>query len=91
MAYRWWFLLMPECNLQQQQRQVAEKHEEMQRHLDDMREWYRRKLRELAGTKMTTAPATEPLPVLMGMADASTGLFSSRTLGLVAVLPVARA
>ncbi len=34
--------------LQQQQRAVAEKRQEMDRHLADMREWYRRKLRELA-------------------------------------------
>jgi chromosome segregation ATPase len=38
-------------HLQQQQRQVAVKHGEMQRHLDDMREWYRRKLRELAASQ----------------------------------------
>jgi chromosome segregation ATPase len=37
--------------LQQQRRQVAERRGEVQRHLDDMREWYRRKLRELAGTE----------------------------------------
>jgi hypothetical protein len=35
--------------LQEQERQVAEKEDEVLRHLDDMREWYRRKLRELAG------------------------------------------
>jgi chromosome segregation ATPase len=35
--------------LEQQQRVVAERRDEMERHLNDMREWYRRKLRELAG------------------------------------------
>jgi chromosome segregation ATPase len=35
--------------LHQQQRLVAEHRGEVHRHLDDMREWYRRKLRELAG------------------------------------------
>src|SRR5262249_44365394 len=37
--------------LQQQQRVVAERRQEVDRHLDDMREWYRRKLRELAQEK----------------------------------------
>jgi chromosome segregation ATPase len=37
--------------LQQQQRVVVEKRAVMDRHLVDMREWYRRKLRELAGIK----------------------------------------
>jgi chromosome segregation ATPase len=35
--------------LQREQRQVAERRGEVDRHLEDMREWYRRKLRELAG------------------------------------------
>jgi hypothetical protein len=35
--------------LQRQQRQVAERRGELDRHLTDMREWYRRKMRELAG------------------------------------------
>jgi hypothetical protein len=35
--------------LEREQRQVAERRGEMDRHLADMREWYRRKLRELAG------------------------------------------
>src|SRR5262249_33517077 len=35
--------------LQQEQRVVAERRGEVERHLADMREWYRRKLRELAG------------------------------------------
>jgi chromosome segregation ATPase len=35
--------------LQQQRRLVAERRGEVDRHLIDMREWYRRKLRELAG------------------------------------------
>jgi chromosome segregation ATPase len=35
--------------LQRQQRQVAERRGELDRHLIDMREWYRRKMRELAG------------------------------------------
>jgi hypothetical protein len=35
--------------LQEQERDVADRRQEMDRHLVDMREWYRRKLRELAG------------------------------------------
>jgi chromosome segregation ATPase len=35
--------------LQQQQREVAERKTEVERHLGDMREWYRKKLRDLAG------------------------------------------
>jgi chromosome segregation ATPase len=35
--------------LQQERTEVAGKRQEMDRHLIDMREWYRRKLRELAG------------------------------------------
>ena len=35
--------------LHQQQREVAERKTEFERHLGDMREWYRKKLRDLAG------------------------------------------
>src|SRR5262249_36024714 len=34
--------------LQQKEREVSERNIEMNRHLGDMREWYRRKLREIA-------------------------------------------
>jgi chromosome segregation ATPase len=37
--------------IQEQERAVAERRDEMERHLADMREWYRRKLRELADAK----------------------------------------
>jgi chromosome segregation ATPase len=47
--------------LQEKEREVAEKRAEMDRHLGDMREWYRRKMRELAGIRepddMPDAPA----------------------------------
>jgi hypothetical protein len=36
-------------DLQAKERQVADRRSEMDRHLNDMREWYRRKLRELSG------------------------------------------
>src|SRR5213078_3138441 len=35
--------------LEQQERQVVERRQEVDRHLSDMREWYRRKIRELSG------------------------------------------
>src|SRR5262249_44424950 len=35
--------------LQQQQREVADRKTEVEHHLGDMREWYRKKMRELAG------------------------------------------
>jgi TolA-binding protein len=48
--------------LDEQQRQVAERRHEMERHLADMREWYRRKLRELAGNAEPVAPTIEDTP-----------------------------
>ncbi len=46
--------------LQAQQRLVAEKRGEMDRHLADMREWYRRKLRELSGIDNPDADGAPP-------------------------------
>src|SRR5438445_2849296 len=37
--------------IQEQERDVALRRDEMERHLADMREWYRQKLRELADAK----------------------------------------
>ncbi|MCE9533620.1 MAG: hypothetical protein K8T89_21215 [Planctomycetes bacterium] len=37
--------------IETKQREVTEKRDEMQRHLNDMREWYRKKLRELVASK----------------------------------------
>ncbi|HKB37655.1 MAG TPA: hypothetical protein VKD72_14505, partial [Gemmataceae bacterium] len=49
--------------LQQQERVVAERRQEIDRHLADMREWYRRKLRELARTSDDIEVADgEPVP-----------------------------
>jgi chromosome segregation ATPase len=48
--------------IQEQERAVAERRDEMERHLADMREWYRRKLRELAdanGAASATSGADE--------------------------------
>ena len=42
--------------LQQQERIVAERRGEVEQHLEDMREWYRRKLRELTGRTETDDP-----------------------------------
>jgi chromosome segregation ATPase len=51
--------------LQQQERAVEEQRAEVGRHLNDMRDWYRRKLRELAGIEEADAvgagaPAARP-------------------------------
>lgn len=46
--------------LHQQERVVAERRDEMERHLSDMREWYRRKLRELAGSEGAGAKSRSP-------------------------------
>jgi len=46
--------------LQHKERQVEEKRGEMDRHLTDMREWYRRKLRELAGVDIPDRELPEP-------------------------------
>lgn len=42
--------------LDQQQRQVGERRAEVERHLADMREWYRKKLRELALSRTDAVP-----------------------------------
>lgn len=46
--------------LEAEQRQVAVRRGEMERHLADMREWYRRKLRELAVGKESADPPSPP-------------------------------
>jgi hypothetical protein len=47
--------------LQQQERLVVERRGEVERHLEDMRQWYRQKLRELAGIRDNTGPDASPL------------------------------
>jgi chromosome segregation ATPase len=50
-------------HLEAQERQVVQRREEMERHLADMREWYRRKLRELAlGRREESVPVPLPVP-----------------------------
>lgn len=44
--------------LQQQERLVHSRRREVDRHLNDMREWYRRKMRELAGLDGAPLPAS---------------------------------
>jgi hypothetical protein len=46
--------------LQHQERAVAEKRGEVERHLEDMRVWFRRKLRELAGIRDEVEEGLEP-------------------------------
>src|SRR5207248_8158076 len=64
------------AELQQQERQVSERRGEVERHLGDMREWYRKKLRELAdssvapGQTSTAETGTAPEPLLFSR-DAS--------------------
>lgn len=60
--------------LAQEEQHVAGKRQEIDRHLLDMREWYRHKLRELAGMDQTEAsaagtpdPAVVPLAMAMGL------------------------
>ena len=57
-------------NLLEQEREVADRREEMDRHLVDMRQWYRHKLRELAGIPLVSdklqfdvEPIVLPVPV----------------------------
>jgi chromosome segregation ATPase len=60
--------------LQVREREVVERRGEVDRHLVDMRQWYRRKLRELAGIDMPERDASDedgeaavvPLPVKAG-------------------------
>jgi hypothetical protein len=44
------------AEIERERRSVTEKREEMDRHLGDMRDWYRRKLRELAGVDAVPEP-----------------------------------
>lgn len=46
-------------HLQQQERLVSERRGEVDRHLNDMREWYRRKMREIAGLDVGVPSASE--------------------------------
>ena len=67
-------------SLERQRRQVAERRGEVDRHLTDMREWYRRKIRELAG--VDAAPPGEgdllPLPAASGPRDPSHAVLTAR-------------
>ncbi len=53
--------------LEQQQRVVAERRGEVERHLADMRAWYRQKLRELAGSGAAADEADEPAPDILSL------------------------
>jgi chromosome segregation ATPase len=46
--------------LDQQHREVIDRRQEVDRHLVEMREWYRRKLRDLAGVALADIGAAEP-------------------------------
>jgi uncharacterized phage infection (PIP) family protein YhgE len=48
--------------LQEQERIVVERREEMEKHLDDMREWYRQKLREMSERRRAEEESSAPTP-----------------------------
>jgi DNA repair exonuclease SbcCD ATPase subunit len=61
-----------------QERDVAERRHEMDRHLGDMREWYRKKLRELAGIPLVppvvgtdVEPTILPAPIVPAVEETS--------------------
>lgn len=49
--------------LNEQEREVADRREEVDRHLVDMRQWYRHKLRELAGIPLVPDVVQRDMPV----------------------------
>jgi chromosome segregation ATPase len=55
-------LAMQAEQLEEQQRLVAERRGEVEQHLEDMREWYRRKLRELTGRSEAESEGGETVP-----------------------------
>jgi hypothetical protein len=61
-----------EARLEREQRVVAERRGEVDRHLNDMRDWYRRKMRELAGVDEPGAeePDQTPSRAILTMTDA---------------------
>ncbi|MCZ2340439.1 MAG: hypothetical protein LC104_01425 [Bacteroidales bacterium] len=50
--------------LRREREQVSERRAEVDRHLSDMREWYRKKLRELANQNTPTLPVEMPEPTI---------------------------
>ena len=60
--------------LEQKERDVAERRGEMERHLGDMREWYRKKLRELVESRSQRSgfSSQEDNPVILPMSDSET-------------------
>lgn len=59
--------------LDQQQRAVADRRVEVDRHLGDMREWYRGKLRELAGVSLVPGAAPPEPPAIAASAPSEDG------------------
>jgi chromosome segregation ATPase len=61
------------AELRQQERQVSQRRGQFERHLGDMREWYRKKLRELAESSAVpeNSAAPEPLPFSRDASEAS--------------------
>jgi chromosome segregation ATPase len=85
-------LALQEESLDKQERDVDERRSEVERHLEDMREWYRSKLRELSRLEPAASPQaqasvdpaipddTEPLDRQLGELLHSLGLVDSETL-----------
>jgi chromosome segregation ATPase len=59
--------------LQQKERQVAERRGEVDRHLTDMREWYRRKMRELSGVDTPEREGDEVDSAVVKMPESAGG------------------
>jgi chromosome segregation ATPase len=59
--------------LHEQQREVADRRQEMDSHLVEMREWYRRKLRDLAGIPMSAGAELDAPPMLHEAVTEATG------------------
>lgn len=68
--------------LRQERKLVAEKRSEMERHLGDMRDWYRRKLRELAAGRAVDETDLPSAPQSFANAAAARNLEPAKTLEL---------
>ena len=66
--------------LRQERKLVAEKRSEMERHLGDMRDWYRRKLRELAAGRAVDETDLPSAPQSFANAAAARNLEPAKTL-----------
>jgi hypothetical protein len=69
--------------LQEQEREVADRREEVDRHLVDMREWYRRKLRDLAGIPLVPDMLKfDAEPTILSTRSQESGVRGQESVGL---------